>query len=300
MPMLAVLHDHAARFRADVVMAADTGTVSSGTPTITMGLRGIVHLTAIVHGPSHDLHSGMHGGRAPNPAHGMARLIASLHDDNGRVAVPGFYDGVLEPSEAERILDNATPIDPAWYEATTGVPPVGGEQSFTPTERTGFRPAIDVNGVHSGYGGAGSKTIIPAVAMAKISARLVPGQDPERILAMLVAHLRAKVPRGLRLEITEQGVGGPAVRVSLTSPAVQVARQVLDQLSPNGTAFLWEGASVPVLSHLPAVAGGDAILVGFGHEEDNIHAPNSSYSLEQFKLGYLYTALFLSRFGQNK
>jgi acetylornithine deacetylase/succinyl-diaminopimelate desuccinylase-like protein len=284
--------------RADILMVADTGTVASGAPTLTMGLRGIVHTTAHLRGPDHDLHSGSHGGRAPNPAHGAARLIASLHDDSGRVAIEGFYDGVQEPTAEERRLANAPGFDTAWYEKTTGVPPLGGEAQYTPIERTAFRPAVDVNGVHSGYGGAGSKTIIPGEALIKLSARLVPGQDPERILRLIADHLQRHTPPGFRLDITERGAGGPAVRVPLDSAAVRLARAVLGEVSPLPTAFAWEGASVPVLSHLPALTGGAPLLVGFGREEDRIHAPNESYSLDQFRLGYLYTGLLLSRLGQ--
>lgn len=297
MPIIKVLHKEKARLAADLVMAADTSAVSSGAPTITMGLRGIVHMTVVLSGPDHDLHSGVHGGRIPNPANALCRLVASLHQPDGRIAVPGFYDGVTEPSEEERQLANAQAIDPVWYQSVTGLPPVGGELQYTPVERSGFRPAIDLNGIHSGYGGAGSKTIIAAQAMAKISARLVPGQQPERILKLIATHLQGQVPPGLTLNITEQGAGGAALRVSLDSAAVKTARRVLGEISPLPTAFLWEGASVPILSHLPAIAGGDVLLVGFGSEEDNIHAPNESYSIEQFKMGFLYTGLFLHRLG---
>ena len=283
--------------KADLLMAADTGTVSSGAPTLTMGLRGIVTFTAVLKGPDHDLHSGIHGGRAPNPIHGLARLVASLHDTQGRVAVAGFYDGVREPTAEERRLANASPFDAAWYQRATGVAPLAGETAYTPVERTGFRPALDLNGIHSGYGGAGSKTIIPSEAMAKVSARLVPGQDPDRILKLIADHLRRHTPPGFTIEITEPAVGGAAVRVNLDSPHVRLARSVLSELSDKPTAFLWEGASVPILARLPAVAGCEALLVGFGHEEDNIHAPNESYSIEQFRLGFLYTGLFLSRLG---
>ena len=297
MPIIKVLQKERASLKADLVMAADTSAVSSGAPTLTMGLRGIVHLTAVVSGPDHDLHSGVHGGRIPNPTTALCRLVASLHHDDGRVAVEGFYDGVREPTAEERRLANAEPLDPDWYKSVTGIAPVGGEQQYTPVERSGFRPAIDLNGFHSGYGGAGSKTIIAASAMAKISARLVPGQKPERILKLIGDHLQKRVPDGLTLTITEQGVGGPAIRTTLDSPAVMVARKVLGEISPLPTAFRWEGASIPILSHLPAIAGGEALLVGFGSEEDNIHAPNESYSILQFRMGYLYTGLFLNQLG---
>jgi len=295
MQVLKVLEQERNALKADLVMAADTSAVSSGAPTITMGLRGIAHMTIVVSGPDHDLHSGVHGGRVPNPAIGLCKLIASLHAANGRVAVDGFYDEIPLPSAEERRLANANPLDPDWYQSVTGVPPVAGEQDFTPVERTGFRPAIDINGFHSGYGGKGSKTIIPASAMAKLSARLVPGQKSERILKLITEHLQKQLPPGLKLEITEQGIGGPAFRGNLSSPNVQMARQVLGELSALPTAFLWEGASVPILSYLPQIAGGEALLVGFGSESDNIHAPNESYSLEQFRMGFMYTALFLSR-----
>lgn len=295
MHVLKVLDQERALLKADLVMAADTSAVSSGAPTITMGLRGIAHMTLVVSGPDHDLHSGVHGGRVPNPAIGLCKLIASLHSRDGRVAVEGFYEGIRPPSDEERQLANANPLDPVWYESVTGVPPVAGEQDFTPVERTGFRPAIDINGVHSGYGGGGSKTIIPASAMAKLSARLVPGQDSKRILRLIIEHLQKQLPSGLKLDITEQGTGGPAFRGDVSSPTVQLARKVLGDLSDLPTAFLWEGASVPILSYLPQIAGGEALLVGFGSEEDNIHAPNESYSLEQFRMGFLYTGLFLSQ-----
>lgn len=299
MPIIPILHAEKPALAADLVMAADTSAVSSGAPTITMGLRGLVHLTAVVSGPDHDLHSGVHGGRIPNPANALCQMVASLHDARGKVAVEGFYEGVLPPSREESALANAQPIDPAWYHSVTGIAPVGGEREFTPVERSGFRPAIDLNGIHSGYGGAGSKTIIAASAMAKISARLVPGQHPETILERITRHLEMHLPEGLTLSITERGAGGAALRVSLGSRPVQVARTVLGEISPLPTAFLWEGASVPILSFLPAIAGGDVLLVGFGSEADNIHAPNESYSLEQFRSGYLYTGLFLHRLGQS-
>ncbi len=295
MPILELLEREKANLKADLVMAADTGTVASGAPTITMGLRGIIHITAVLTGPDHDLHSGVHGGRAPNPAAGMAQLVSSLHDDSGRVAVAGFYDGVEAPTPMERSLANSTPLDPGWYKAATGVEPIAGEPEYTPIERTGFRPTVEVNGIHSGYGGPGSKTIIPSQAVVKLSARLVPGQTPEDILQKTIRHLETHTPPGMHLSITEKGIGGPAVRISLDSPAVKQARIALDSLSDTPTAFLWEGASVPILSHLPVIAGAPVLLVGFGSESDNIHAPNESYSIEQFKAGFLFTGLFLSQ-----
>jgi acetylornithine deacetylase/succinyl-diaminopimelate desuccinylase-like protein len=259
-----------------------------------MGLRGIVQLTVALHGPRHDLHSGMHGGVAPNPATELARLVASLHGPDGSIAVDGYYGAVTPPTDEERRLANASSPTAAAYEALTGVPPVAGERQFTPAERLGFRPSIDINGIHSGFGGKGVKTIIPAYAMAKITARLVPDQDPDTCLRAIVRHLEARAPVGLRFVVEEKGVGGSAFRLNARSPLVAKAKSVLDRLTDKETAFLWEGASVPIVAALSHVSGAEPLLVGFGREADRIHAPDESFSLEQFKLGYLYVANMLS------
>lgn len=276
--------------KADVLMVCDTGTVASGAPTIIMGLRGIIHLTATLSGPSHDLHSGIHGGLAPNPAAELARLIAGLHHPDGGIAVKGFCDSVTGPTDTERELANAVPFDPEAYRRETGVLPEGGEKSFTAAERVGFRPSIDINGIHSGFGGDGSKTIIPAKATAKITARLTAGQDPDQCLAALVGHLENHTPRSLQLAITGQGVGGPGFCLDPGSALVQRARKVLDRLTDQKAVFLWEGASVPVVCALAKASGAEPLLVGFGAEADRVHAPNESFSLAQFELGYRYVA----------
>jgi len=259
-----------------------------------VGLRGIIHATVILTGAKEDLHSGIHGGAAPNAAHGMARLIASLHHPDGRMAAAGLYDSAPEPSARERELANAAPADPRWYEARTGVAPLAGEQRFTVPERTGLRPCLDVNGVHSGYGGAGAKTIIPGSAMAKISARLVAGQNPERCLAALVAHLEKNVPPGFRMEIREKGAGAPGLRLDPDSPLAAKAKKVLDRLTGHPAVYHWMGGSIPIVAGLAKVSGAEPLLVGFSSESDSIHAPNESFSLEQFRLGFLYTTGLLS------
>lgn len=278
---------------ADILMVADTNMVNNDTPTIIMGLRGMAYLTATLSGPDHDLHSGVHGGTAPNPAQGIARLINSLHNDDGSIAVPGFYDAVTEPTDKERDLANATPIDPQTYEAETGAPPLAGEMQFTPVERNGFRPSIDINGITSGYSGQGVKTIIPANASAKITARLVPDQIPEKSLQQIINHLKAHVPAGMKLTISDEGSSGPGFRLNPDSPLTQKTISVLAKLSKNKPAFLWEGASIPIIAGLSQTSGAEPLLVGFGQEKDNIHAPNESFSLDQFKLGFLYSALML-------
>jgi acetylornithine deacetylase/succinyl-diaminopimelate desuccinylase-like protein len=283
----------AERLKADVLMITDVGTVGSGAPTLILGLRGVVFLGAELRGAAHDLHSGVHGGLAPNPAQQMARLVAGLHNQDGSIAVRGFYDGIQAPAAAELSLAERAGVERAEYLARTGIPATGGEAGRSAADRLGFRPTLEVNGLTSGYGGPGTKTIIPAAASVKLSARLVPGQDPERCLQAIVRHLKERTPEGLRLTVTDTGVGGPGFRLDPSSSLIQRARTVLDQLTEMKTALLWEGASIPIVTSLAAVSGAEPLLCGFGHEADNIHAPNESFSLRQFRLGYLYAGLML-------
>jgi len=278
---------------ADVLMVADTGMASNGAPTIVMGLRGVVFMNIALRGPHRDLHSGVHGGLAPNPAQAAAELAAGLHTADGGIAVEGFLDGIEEPAASAVETATQTPFDPVLYRERTGCEPAGGERGLPPQLRVGFRPTLEVNGIHAGYGGAGSKTIIPASAEIKLSGRLVPGQDPERCLEALARHLEARVPDGVRLEILNRGAAGPGFRLDPSSPLVAQARNVLDGLSEQSPVLHWEGASIPVVAALRTTSGAEPLLVGFGSEADNIHAPNESFSREQFRLGFLYTALMV-------
>ncbi len=281
------------RLQADIMMVHDTSTIRSGNPTITMGLRGIVHLSIELEGPDHDLHSGAHGGLAPNPAQGIAHLVDSMFGDDGKVSIEGFYDGVLTPSKHELELALQSPFDIDEYKALVGTTPDGGMVDASPQERVGFLPSLDVNGIHTGYGGAGMKTVLPSKAIAKLSARIVPNQDPAAVLECLISHIYRHAPKGMRLTISDQGVGGPGFRLSPQSPLAAKARTSLEMLNQGSVVFHWEGASIPIISGLAAVSGAEPLLVGFGHEDDHIHAPNESFSIDQFRNGYLYTALFL-------
>ena len=263
-------------------------------PTIIMGLRGIVALSVKLTGADYDLHSGMHGGIAPNPATAMARLIATLHNPDGTIAIEGFSKGIRAVSEAERKLAATTPFDPKNYLSQTGVMPVAGDKSLTPVERVGFNPTIEINGLHSGYGGPGGKTIIPSEAIAKISSRLVADQTPPDAIEAISAHLRANAPEGLTLEITDEVHGGPPLRVNPETKPVRLAEQVLEKVTGQKPVFYYEGASIPIIADLGLAIGADPILVGFGCQEDRAHAPNESFSLEQFRQGFLYSCEFLA------
>lgn len=285
-----------AKLNSDVLMVCDTGTLVRGVPGITMGLRCLGHVLVTLGGIQKDLHSGVHGGVVKNPATELCRLIATLHNPDGSVAVKNFYSGVRDIDPEDRILANRVPVTAEQYAAMVGVPPTGGEQNFTPLERRGFRPCIDVNGIHSGYGGPGVKTIIPATASAKISARLVAGQDPETCIELIARHLEERAPQGLVLKAERKIAPGKAVSLSSKSALIAQARQVLKEASGQDPLFLWEGASIPVVSILSEITGAEPLLVGFGLEEDNMHAPNESFSLSQFKDGYLYASLMFANF----
>ena len=291
--LLEGMHQWRKNLQADVMMVCDTGVHESGRPAIIAGLRGILHLTVTLRGASRDLHSGTHGGIAPNAAAGMARLLASLHDAQGRIAVPGFLARVTPPTPQELAFAHAEPFDAAQYQREVGVAPVGGETGVSAVERNSFQPTIEVNGIHSGYGGPGSKTVIPSLAVAKLSARLCPGQVPRACTEQLMEHLRAQCPPGLTIEFSDISEGAPALRLPLQTPMVRMAQDVLTQIDPRGPVFKWEGASIPVIGALRDVSGASPLLVGFGREEDAIHAPNESFGLDQFLQDMTYTCLML-------
>lgn len=282
------------RLGADVLLVCDTEAHAPGVPAITMGLRGLVGLGARLSGPRTDLHSGIHGGLAPNPATAIARLTASFHAADGSVAVQGFYDGLPPPVREDLECARRVPFDAERYAREVGVAPVGGERGREPVERNGFRPTLEINGIHSGYGGPGSKTIIPAHAEVKVTCRLVRGQNPAHILELVKEHITRHAPEGLKLEFTHADIGGPALAADTKAPAVKRAAMVLREVCGADAVFTWCGASIPILSALVEASGAVPVFVGFGLVEDNMHAPNESFSLTQFRDGFLYAGLMLA------
>jgi len=292
----AALESWQERLQADILMVCDTGSRAADVSAITMGLRGIAGLTVRLSGLRTDLHSGVHGGVCPNPATELARLLATLHDADGKIAVDGFYDDVPEPDVEDLALANQVELPLEAYQAMSGVQPVGGEKGRSFAERRGFRPTVEINGIHSGYGGAGMKTIIPRDAVAKITTRTVAAQDTEGALRKLEDHLLRRAPEGLVITISESESGGSGLAVSASSPVIERARTVLEHLQMGSVELMWEGASIPIVASLAEVANAEPLLVGFGLEEDNIHAPNESFSLDQFFKGFSYVVGFLSSY----
>jgi acetylornithine deacetylase/succinyl-diaminopimelate desuccinylase-like protein len=281
------------RLRADVMMVCDTSCGPDNRPAIVAGLRGVQHFTVTLTGPAYDLHSGVHGGVAPNPAQGLASLLASLHNADGSIAVAGFCDRVHPPSDEERLIARQGAVTPEQYAQEIGCPPAGGSQASDAVARGSFEPTIEINGLHAGYGGPGSKTVIPSTAFAKLSMRLVPDQRPEDTFAAIKQHLADHCPRGMTLALSEVCVGAPGFRLPLNSPIFRLASDVLQQMDARGALFRWEGASIPVVAMLQHLSGAAPLLVGFGREEDKIHCPNESYGIDQFVRGMTWSTLML-------
>ena len=204
-----------------------------------------------------------------------------------------FCDRVAEPSKDERAAAMASAPSDEQYASDIGCPPVGGEKGLPPVVRNSFRPTIEVNGIHTGYGGPGSKTVIPASALAKLSMRLVPDQRPDEVMALVEAHLRRNTPRGMKLFVEDVTGAAAGFRLPLASPVFRLAASVLEEIDPRGPVFLWDGASIPVVSALRHVSGAAPLLVGWGQPQDRIHAPNESYGLDQFTRSMEWSAKLL-------
>jgi len=291
--LMKLVQSRPALFKADVLMVADTSMMDDGRPAITAGLRGVSSITYRLHGPSYDLHSGCHGGLAPNPASELARIVASLYNEDGSIAVEGFMKGALEPTAAELALVMSEPFDEADYKRQTGVEPIGGQRGVAPQIRGCLAPTMEVNGFHSGYAGEGGKTIIPAYAEVKLSMRTVMGQTPENCLDSVQRHFEKFVKPGMRLEVMYREAGASALRVPYDSPAVVKAREILSAMNPRGCVVCYEGASIHIIGVLAETSGAETIMAGFGLEKDRIHAPNESYSYRQGEMCFDYTAAFV-------
>jgi acetylornithine deacetylase/succinyl-diaminopimelate desuccinylase-like protein len=280
--------------KADVLMVCDTGMVDYGMPTITMGLRGVVALEIRVFGPSIDLHSGIFGGIVLNPLHALCTIIAGMFNEDGSIAIPGFYDGVLEPSPTDVERAKSAPVMVDEIRASLGVPFAGGERALHPSVRRGLRPTIDVNGIGGGYQGVGGKTVIPSYGAAKLSSRTVVGQDPVNVLNSIKRYVREACPVGARVEFVDEGIGGKAFKLSAETGVVHAAERAIKQEFNRDPFYIWEGATVPIIPELAATSGAEPILVGFGLATDQIHSPNESFSLQQLEEGFRYAAAFLS------
>ncbi|HEY57936.1 MAG TPA: dipeptidase [Anaerolineae bacterium] len=270
----------------DFCLNPDAGMIAPDLPTITYALRGLAYFELRVYGPKQDLHSGIYGGVVHNPAQALAELIAGMHDEQGRVTLPGFYDKVRPLDDEERAELARLPMDEAFYLAQTGAPALWGEAGYTPVERVGARPTLEVNGLYSGFIGEGAKTVLPAYAMAKISCRLVPDQDPDEVAAQMRAYLEQHAPPTIRWEL-EVMHGGPASITDRKSPWVQALAQAMEQVWGVRPAYKREGGSIPVVAQIQEILGKDSVLTGFGLPDGNLHAPNENLHLPTWRKGIM-------------
>ncbi|GAA0480177.1 dipeptidase [Salinibacillus aidingensis] len=278
-----ILKEQKDKFAADFSVISDSGMVEQGQPTITYGLKGFTGLEFTLNGPSSDLHSGMYGGAVRNPAMAMAHLLTSLKNEEEVVTVDGFYDGVEELSAEERKLIKEVPGED--FETSTGVPETTPEKGFTAKEHTMARPTMEINGLYSGYQGEGTKTIIPSAATAKITCRLVPGQDPDRIQDLIVNHLETHVPVGVTIDITREPLSAKAYKVDPDHPLIQKAAESFTKAFGKETVFVRMGGSIPVVELIDQLYKHPVVLLGFGTPDDGLHSPNESFPLESFDKG---------------
>ena len=270
--------------KGDIILISDTSMISMDTPSITCGLRGLCYMQVEVTGPDHDLHSGLYGGAVANPANVLANLITKLVDENGRVTIPGFYDDVRLLTEEERINFNKAPYDKEEYMRGVGVEELAGEEGFTTIERTGVRPSLDVNGIWGGYTLEGTKTIIPSKAYAKISMRLVPDQNWQKIAVLFEDYFRSIAPKCVKVDVKALHGGQPYVSPTDLKAYKAAEAAIVDTFGKQPLPF-YSGGSIPIVSGFENILGMKSILIGFGLGKDAIHSPNESYGLDQFYKG---------------
>lgn len=293
------LKDQQSLLACDIVINPDAGMLAPDKPTIIYALRGLAYFELRLFGPAADLHSGIFGGVVDNPANVLSQLIAGMHDNQGRVTLPGFYDDVRVISEQESKQLARIGMDESFYTSITGVPALGGEKNYPPVERVGARPTLDVNGMNSGYTDKGAKTIIPAHAMAKISTRLVPDQEPEKIHASLRAYLEEKVPETVRWELDFLS-GAPAYLAEENASGMDTFVEALAATWGVQPLRKREGGSVPVATSMKSYLGVDSILTGFGLPDDQIHSPNERLHLPTHQKGVEALIRFFLSFTTSK
>ncbi|MEM7213164.1 MAG: M20/M25/M40 family metallo-hydrolase, partial [Pseudomonadota bacterium] len=275
---------HKDELRADIALICDTGMWNATTPAITTMLRGNVADQVTIHAASRDLHSGLYGGAAANPIHILTRILADMHDDTGRITIPGFYDGVSDlPADIKKQWDGLG-FTTEQFLGDVGLSVPTGSHGYSPLEHLWAQPTAEVNGIWGGYIDEGFKTVIPAEAHAKISFRLVGTQDPEDIRAKFRAFVEERLPADCTASWVARG-GGHATVMPLENPAFEAARKALSEEWGNEASFIGTGGSIPVVGELKARLGMDSLLIGFGLEDDNLHSPNEKYELTSFAKG---------------
>ncbi|WP_309572151.1 dipeptidase [Deinococcus sp.] len=290
------LQSHAEELKADVILISDGSRFAADVPTITYGLRGLSYVEIHVQGANRDLHSGSYGGAAPNPINALCEIIAGLKDDQGRVTIPGFYDNVEPLTDQERQMWASLPHSDAEFAGSIGVNTLPGEAGYSVLERIWGRPTLDVNGIWGGYQGEGSKTVIAAKAGAKVSMRLVPGQDPERITRLIQEYVPQIAPAGVRAEVVPHH-GGQPMKFSMDSPYIRAANRALKRVYGRDAVFARTGGSIPIVAAFADILHTEVLFVDLGLNEDAPHSPNESFAVQDFENGILTSAYVLQELG---
>ena len=291
------LETHKDKLSADVVLVSDTGIISNDIPSITVGLRGLSYVEVEVTGPNRDLHSGLYGGAAPNPINILCEMIASLKDEDQRIAVEGFYDDVLELTTEEREDMARAPFNEAAHRDSIGIGAHEGERGYSPTERMSIRPTLDINGIWGGYMKEGAKTVIASKATAKVSMRLVPYQDHEKITKLFTKHFHKIAPPSVTVKVTEMHGATPAVTPT-DSPAYHAASLAMKHTFGKNPVPIRSGGSIPIVASFERILGLKTVLFGFGLDSDAIHSPNEHYGVFNFFKGIETIPHFYTHFAR--
>lgn len=288
---------HKKMLQADVILVSDTSMIAPDVPSITTGLRGLAYWQVEVTGPNVDLHSGLFGGAVANPINALAKMIAQTMDDNGRILIPGFYDDVVEVSKKERNMMAKAPFSESDYKKALDVKQLFGEKGYSTNERTGIRPTFDVCGIWGGYTGEGAKTVLPSKAYAKISTRLVPNQDHNKIAKLFVKYFESIAPKSVKVKV-EYLHGGPSYVCPIDLPAYQAAEKAYNEVYGKEPVPVRSGGSIPIIATFEEILGIKSVLMGFGLGSDAIHSPNENFPLEQFYNGIRTIPLFYKHFAE--
>jgi acetylornithine deacetylase/succinyl-diaminopimelate desuccinylase-like protein len=290
--------ENPAKLKADVALVSDTELFAEGLPTLCIGLRGLIYTEIEARGPARDLHSGMYGGAAPNAVFGLIELLAKLKDANGKIQIPGMYDDVAPPTPAEKRSWEHLPFDEKdFLKNEVGSTRLTGEPGYSVLERTWARPTLEVHGIAGGFTGAGAKTVIPARATAKVSMRMVPNQNPEKIIAAYKKFVADNTPAGIQTEVRVLS-WGPAIIVNPDHPAIHVAASAFRDILGKETVFIRSGGSIPIVGDFSKHLGIPTILMGFGLPDDGLHSPNEKYKVANYYAGIMTIAHFFEQYGQ--
>jgi acetylornithine deacetylase/succinyl-diaminopimelate desuccinylase-like protein len=286
------------KLKADVALVSDTALYAEGVPTLCIGLRGLIYMEVEARGPMRDLHSGLYGGAAPNAVFGLIELLAKTKSAAGVIRIPGIYDDVEPPAAAEKESWQRLPFhEKDFLEKEVGSTKLTGESQYSVLERIWARPTLEVHGIAGGFTGAGSKTVIPAKATAKVSLRLVPKQDTEKVIAAFRKFIEKNTPKGIRTEVRVLGAA-PAVMVNPDHPAIQIAAKAFSDILEKPTVFIRSGGSIPIVGDFATHLKIPTVLMGFGLPDDGLHSPNEKYRLENYYKGIMTIAHFMDEYGR--